>query len=98
MRLVMAMAALLLAGCAGQTPEPVIRTVEILTPVDDPACARSALAAIGPAPVYPDNPEAIRAASNIFERVQLILAARELRRAREAALEAALKACADKAI
>lgn len=94
MRWMVAIAALALAGCA-HTPEPEIRTVEVKVPVDDPACAREAVARLGAASAYPDTPEAIRAAPNLFERVKLILAGRELRIAREAALEDALEACAD---
>jgi len=92
--LAIAFAAAMLTGCAGRTPEPEIRIVEVRVPVDDPACARAALARLGPAPIYPDNAEAIRNASGLFERVQLILAGRALRAAREMALEAALEACA----
>jgi hypothetical protein len=94
MRWMVAIAALALAGCA-HTPEPEIRTVEVKVPVDDPACAREAVARLGDAPAYPDTPEAIRAAPNLFERVKLILAGRELRIAREAALKDALEVCAD---
>ena len=93
MRLIITMAALALAGCA-HIVEPEIRTVEVKVPVDDPACARDAVARLGDAPAYPDTPDAILTASNIFERVKLLLAARELRIAREAALADALKACA----
>lgn len=93
MRWMVAIAALALAGCA-HTPEPEIRTVEVKVPVDDPACAREAVARLGEAPAYPDTPEAIRAAPNLFERVKLLLAGRELRIAREAALADALTACA----
>ena len=92
MRWMVAIAALALAGCA-HTPEPEIRTVEVKVPVDDPACAREAVARLGEAPAYPDTPEAIRAAPNLFERVKLLLAGRELRIAREAALKGALEAC-----
>lgn len=95
MRWMVAIAALALAGCA-HTPEPEIRTVEVKVPVDDPACAREAVARLGDAPAYPDTPEAIRAAPNLFERVKLILAGRELRIAREAAITDALEACADR--
>lgn len=94
MRWMVAIAALALAGCA-HTPEAEIRTVEVKVPVDDPACAREAVARLGAAPAYPDTPEAIRAALNLFERVKLLLAGRELRIAREAALKDALEACAD---
>lgn len=96
MRWMVAIAALALAGCA-HTPEPEIRTVEVKVPVDDPACAREAVARLGAAPAYPDTPEAIRAAHNLFERVKLLLAGRELRIAREAALKDALEACASSA-
>lgn len=96
MRRMVAIAALALAGCA-HTPEPEIRTVEVKVPVDDPACAREAVARLGAAPAYPDTPEAIRAAPNLFERVKLLLAGRELRIAREAALKDALEACASSA-
>jgi len=85
--------ALALAGCA-HAPEAKIRTIEVKVPVDDPACARAAVARLGDAPAYPDNAEAIQGAANIFERVQSLLAARELRMAREAALAAALRVCA----
>lgn len=96
MRWMVAIAALALAGCA-HTPEPEIRTVEVKVPVDDPACAREAVARLGEAPAYPDTPEALRAAPNLFERVKLILAGRELRIAREAALKDALEVCASSA-
>lgn len=96
MRRMVAIAALALAGCA-HTPEPEIRTVEVKVPVDDPACAREAVARLGAAPAYPDTPEAIRAAPNLFERVKILLAGRELRIAREAALKDALEACASSA-
>lgn len=92
MRFMAILAALALTGCA-RTVEPEIRTIEVKVPVDDPACAREAVDRLGAAPAYPDTPEAILTASNIFERVKLILAARELRIAREAALADALKAC-----
>lgn len=82
-----------LSGC-GHAPEPEIRTVEVRVPVDDPACSRAAMERLGAAPAYPDTPEAIRGASDLFERVKLLLAGRGLRVAHEAALMAALKACA----
>jgi len=86
--------AIALAGC-GHRPLPEIRTVEVLVPVDDPACARAAVARLGDGPAYPDTPAAITSAADLFARVQLLLAARQLRIAREAALAAALKACAN---
>lgn len=88
---------ILLAGCTTtqHIPEPIIKIQEVKVPVDDPACAREAVARLGDAPAYPDTPEALRAAPNLFERVKLLLAGRELRIAREAAVADALKACAD---
>ena len=95
MRLMIAFAALALCACS-HTPEPEIHTVEVKVPVDDPKCAREAVARLGDAPAYPDTGEKIRSAADLFERVKLLLAGRELRIAREAALAAALKACADR--
>lgn len=97
-RIAILAACLALAACGTtriERPEPIIRTVEVKVPVDDPACAREAVARLGADPAYPDTPEAIRAALNLFERVKLLLAGRELRIAREAALKDALEACAD---
>lgn len=93
MRWIAAVAPLLLAGCFF-TQEPEIRTVEVRVPIDDPACARAALERLGGAAAYPDTPTAIAGAGDIFERVKLLLAGRALRDAREAALSAALEACA----
>lgn len=93
MKRIAALAALAATAC-GHVPEPEIRTVEVMVPVDDPACARDAVARLGDDPAYPDAPAAISGAADLFERVKLILAGRELRIAREAALAAALKVCA----
>lgn len=86
---------LALAACSTtpDRPEPIIRTVEVQVPVDDPACVRQALEELGPPPVYPDTPAALVTAPNIYERTRLLLAGRELRMAREAALANALRAC-----
>lgn len=97
MRHVAILAALLLTGCGGHVqsaPEPIIRTVEVKVPVDDPACAREAVGGLGTSPTYPDTDGALQAAANLFERVKLLLAGRELREAREAALMGALVECA----
>lgn len=84
-----------LSACAGGArPEPIIRTVEVRVPVDDPACARAAVERLGEAPAYPDTSAALTAAADLFERVKLLLAGRELRSAREVALGDAIKACA----
>lgn len=88
--------AVALAGCSTtrvERPEPIIKTVEVRVPVDDPACVREAKAKLGPAPAYPDTDAALKAAPNLYERVKLVMAGRELRRAREAALAAALEGC-----
>lgn len=95
-RIAIIAACMAVAACGGRLPppEPIIRTVEVMVPVDDPACAREAVERLGEAPAYPDTTEAIRSAGDLFERIKLILAAREIRIAREAALADALKACA----
>lgn len=85
--------AILLTGCATRPlrqPEPIIRTVEVKVPVPQPC---PALQRIRPAPAYPDTAKAIQGAADIFERVKLLLAGRELRIAREASAEAAMGAC-----
>jgi len=90
-------AAFALAGCAttqAPPPEPIVRMVEVKVPVDDPACPRAAVAELGTAPAYPDTDGALRMAADLFERVKLLLAGRELREAREAALIGALAECA----
>ncbi len=86
---------LLLTACATTPPEPVVRTVEVRIPFDDPACAREALARMNAEQVvYPDTDEALRNAPNVFAGVQLLSAGRLLRIAREAAWRAAVEACA----
>lgn len=88
--------AVALVGCGPkqiERPEPVIETVEVKVPVDDPACARKAVAEI-PAIVYPDTDEALSQAPNVFERVKLLVAGRVLRQAREAMLIGSLVECA----
>jgi hypothetical protein len=79
---------LVVAGCASvQNGRPLVRDVDIVTPVPcEPA--------IGPGPAFPDSDEALRAAPNLFSRVQLLVAGRLLRVARQRELEAALSACA----
>ena len=88
--IVLAGLAVLLASCAGGPPPEsriVVKEVRIAVPVP---CAADP----GPAPTYPDSPEALRAAPDLFARVQLLLAGRALREADLAAARAALKACA----
>lgn len=84
---------LLLAACqTAQAPEPVVRTVEVRVPVDDPRCVREALARLGTVE-YPDTDEALATADTVFRGVQLLQAGRILRIAREAALLGAMRAC-----
>ena len=82
--------AVLLASCAGgPPPEPKIVVKEVRIPVPVPCAADP-----GPVTVYPDSPEALKAAPDLFARVQLLLAGRALRDADLAAGRAALRACA----
>jgi hypothetical protein len=81
----------MLAACGGgERPEPEIRTVEVRVPVPVPCEAAQQL---GVPPSYPDTNPALAAAANLFEQVRLLLAGRELRIARNDALEAAIQAC-----
>jgi hypothetical protein len=83
-------AALGLAGCAHDptTLEPVVKTETVKVPV--PVHCKPD---IGPEPVYPDTPEALKAAPNLYERVKLLLAGRVQRTQRLIELRAALTAC-----
>ena len=80
-------AASLLCACAS-AGAPVLRTVEVKVPLAV-ACDPK----IGPAPSYPDSDEALTEAPDLFERVKLLLAGRELRKGREAELEAGIRGC-----
>ena len=77
-----------LTACATTPPAPqvVTKTVQVAVPV---ACKP----AIGPEPAYPDTDAALKAASDVYQRVKLLVAGRLERIAREAALNAALGAC-----
>jgi hypothetical protein len=79
--------ALALSACAHR-PEPRIMTVEVPVPI-----AVKCAADPGPSPTYPDTNEALRAAPDLFTRVQLLLAGRALRIGREGELEAAVSGC-----
>ena len=83
------LAAGLLAGCNTPRGEASVKIQIVKVPVPV-ACAPD----LGPEPTYPDTPEALEAAGNIFERVKLLLAGRIERQQRLAVLNAALKACA----
>ena len=79
---------LLLTACAsthGSSPQ--VLTVEVPVAVS----CRPNLAA---EPQWPDTDEAIRSASGLFARVQLLAAGRLVRLAWQRQLSAALKACA----
>jgi hypothetical protein len=93
----LAMLTLPAATCSGGArPEPQIITQRVEVPVDDPRCAREALARLrAEAPNYPDGDAALRAARTVFEGTQLLTAGRLLRIAREASLTAAIAACAE---
>lgn len=86
---------LTIAGCSTpQPPEPVVRTVEVRVPYDDPACAREALTRLRTPPDYPDSDEARARAADVFAGTKLLVAGRLLRIAREAALLGAIETCA----
>ncbi len=88
-------AAALTACTPTPPPEPIVRTVEVRVPFDDPACAREARDRLRQeAPQYPDSDDALSRAASVFEGVQLLRAGRVLRIAREAAIMGAIEACA----
>lgn len=81
--------AFMLAACT-TTPKPEPRIVqhEVSVPVLVKCSADP-----GPEPAYPDTPEALRAAPDIFEQVKLLLVGRALRIARLIDVEAANAGC-----
>lgn len=79
---------LLLTACATDNPPPPVQTVVVKVPVRVPCEPQ-----LSPQPVYADTDEAIKAAPDLFTRVKLIVAGRLQRIAREAELNAAVKAC-----
>ena len=87
-------AALALTGCAGRqhldTPEPVIKTLEVKVAVP---VACPALAKLGPEPTYDDTDAALKSAGDIFESTRLLLKGRIQRTERLAAFGAARIAC-----
>ena len=77
------------AACAHQgVPPVVVKSASIPVVVRCPA-------GVSPAPAYPDTEQALAGAADVFAGVQLLLAGRLLRIAREAELEAAVRACAN---
>lgn len=83
---------LLLAGCQSgpQLTEPRIEIQRVEVPVPVPCGASEAA---GPVPAMPDTEAAIRAAPNLFERVKLLMAGRELRNTWIAGATDAMRAC-----
>ena len=89
-RLAVLFSCAILTGCAS-TPAPPAAIVT--QPVDTPVPVRCA-PDLGPEPAYPDTDAALRAAPDLFRRVQLLVAGRLLRIARDAEKSAALAQCA----
>ena len=80
---------ILTAGSCATTGEPRIVTREVLVPVHGPCTVAE------PAePTRLDTDEAIRSAPGLFERVQILLAGREQRKASENAARVWGRACA----
>jgi hypothetical protein len=81
--------ALGLTACATRPAEPIIGSVEVKVPVAVQCPDRRA-----PQPAYPDTPDALAAAPDLFERVKLLLAGRLLRDERLKEDEGQVRACA----
>lgn len=85
---------MLLGGCAAHVtappPLPVVRTVEVKTPVALPC---PPLEELGAEPSYPDTTPALQNAADIFSRVKLLLQGRALRDARLRRYKAAKESC-----
>lgn len=79
---------LFLAACATPAPHVPIRTVEVHVPTPV-TCVPD----LPPPLPYPDTPEALTSAPDVFEAAKLYVAGRLMRIQREKELEAALKAC-----
>lgn len=79
---------LALSGCVTAGEHQVdVKLVNVPTPIP---CTPD----VGSEPAYPDTPEALNAATDIFERVKLLLEGRIKRQQRLAVLNAAVSACA----
>jgi hypothetical protein len=78
-----------LTACATTPADPRIVVKEVPTAVPV-ACKPN----LPPAPIYPDTAEALAASTDIFTGVQLLIAGRLLRIAREGQLKAAVAGCA----
>jgi hypothetical protein len=80
------LACIILAGCAHDAGKIELQTVNVPVPVH---CKPN----IKPSETFPDTDQALKSAPDIFERVKLLLAGRDLRTARVNELEVALQAC-----
>lgn len=87
-RAVIILAALSVAACAGHVPPPRVEIQKVEVPVEVKCAADP-----GPVPTFADTPDAIKAASDLFEEVKLLLAGRAQRDARLAEVEAANAGC-----
>jgi hypothetical protein len=77
----------MLCACASKESAPLdVHTVKVPIPI---RCEVD----VGPAPLWPDSDDALRAAPDLFHRVQLLVAGRLLRMAREQELTVALEGC-----
>ncbi|TXH54313.1 MAG: hypothetical protein E6Q97_11185 [Desulfurellales bacterium] len=83
-----------LSGCAAHVtappPLPVVRTIEVKTPVAVPC---KPIEELGDEPSYPDTTPALQTAADIFARVKLLLQGRALRDARLRRYKAAKESC-----
>ena len=89
MRIAVAAAALLLAGCAHHEKEPVVRTV----PVNKPVAVQCVPGTLESTPDYPDTDDALRNAVDAAERYRLVAAGRLMRDARLSEIESVVQTC-----
>jgi hypothetical protein len=83
--------ALFLASCAhAPTPEPIIKTVEVVVPGPTQPCVPKSL---GERPQYADTDEALKQAVDAAVRYSLLWAGRAERIAREHDLETVIDGC-----
>jgi hypothetical protein len=79
-----------LAACGTTpTPEPVI----ITAPVDTPIATSCIPKSVGPQPAYPDTDQALRTAGSSDRFLQLVLAGRDQRIARSTEIEPLIEGC-----
>ena len=89
-KLVALLSLVLLAGCKTVTPEPIIKTVEVVVPGETQPCVPKTL---GGTPEYVDSDSALRRAVDAAERYMLLWAGRSQRIAREQELETVIDGC-----